>query len=230
MVDHGYLNRASCGFQFQSELLLQCLDVGRSRLVWHEIRGRRYIWRPFQREIEISCQPCLIQNGAAQLRGSQDVCNKPHRHVSCADLKLARWVRQGIKTAARRCGRAWWLVRVRLKPWPCFSRLRRNESEYRNLTGFKMNRQLESVCKQRLHHQAQLGFRRPSTGARLDIKSVRKYPLRQSRFKELVIINGKVICERDVLVERNSRPRKKASARNRIVFGTRRKIRDRPRI
>jgi hypothetical protein len=64
---------------------------------------------------------------------------------------------------------------MRMESWPCVSRFRQNERERRNLTGFKMNRQLEPMRKQRLHHQAHLGFSRIAIGARLDIKPVREY-------------------------------------------------------
>lgn len=68
MVNDNYVYRPCLRLQFESELLLQCLQKRRSCRIRLEGRvGRRgafKLWRPLEMVIERSAKSRLIQNGA----------------------------------------------------------------------------------------------------------------------------------------------------------------------
>src|ERR1700730_3117699 len=101
-----------------------------------------------------------------------------------------------------------------LEMWPQFPRFVQNKGEHRKLPRLKVNRQLEAIRKQSLHHESKLVLRRIAGCVRLDVisKGIRQF--RKLGLEGLTLLTCKLVCKHRVLKQREVHCGKEASRRS----------------
>ena len=113
-----------------------------------------------------------------------------------------------------------------LELWPQLSGLVQNQREHRKLPGLIVNRQLEAIRKQGLHHESKLVLGRIAGCARLDVISIGIRPFRQLRLDGLTLVRRKLVRKNHVLNQREIRCGKQASGRSEKILRTQRNVSD----
>jgi len=110
------------------------------------------------------------------------------------------------------------LRRMRPKLWSQFSWLCQDQRQHRKLARLRVKLQLESLGKERLHHQAHLVFCRAGNfGLRLDVEPRSCHPLGGIRLQYLYLPVGELVSKSDV-IEQTDIARKESTPSLRVAI------------